>query len=540
MHAVRIRSVIFIFTALFISLPVLALISSWLEWNAASAQILSELVQTVLPDYLLTSLLLCAGVAVGVTVLGLSAAAAVTLFRFPGHRFFEWALLLPMAMPAYVVAYAYTDFFQFSGPLQNFIRATWSLEGRVFPEIRSLGGAIFVFSLTLYPYVYLLARTALSERASNLMEAARMLGAPLYRRITEVALPLARPAVAAGVALALMETLADFGVSSYFGIQTFTAGVYKAWLIMDNRIAAAQLATLLLAIVLLLLHLEKQAQARMRFTAGNANSANSREAQPTQLSQTQGLALATGCGLLVFLGFGLPILLMLKPLLLSETVIPWERFLEWSFNSLRLGGITAILAVGFSLFIAFSLRSKADLFARSISQLVGLGYAIPGAVVVVGLLLPVAWIQKQWSDSPVGFWITATVMGLIWAYLVRFCAVALQSIQSGYARIPASLDDSARTMGVTGIALLSSVHAPLLKRSVLAAALLVFVDVMKELPATLVLRPFNTDTLAVVAFQLARDERLGEAALPSLALVAVGLIPVLLLSRAMRQTNRNA
>ena len=535
MHAVRIRSVIFIFTALFISLPVLALISSWLEWNAASAQVLSELVQTVLPDYLLTSLLLCAGVAVGVTVLGLSAAAAVTLFRFPGHRFFEWALLLPMAMPAYVVAYAYTDFFQFSGPLQNFIRATWSLEGRVFPEIRSLGGAIFVFSLTLYPYVYLLARTALSERASNLMEAARMLGAPLYRRITEVALPLARPAVAAGVALALMETLADFGVSSYFGIQTFTAGVYKAWLIMDNRIAAAQLATLLLAIVLLLLHLEKQAQARMRFTAGNANSANSREAQPTQLNQTQGLVLAVGCGLLVFLGFGLPVLLMLKPLLLSETVIPWERFLEWSFNSLRLGGITAILAVGFSLLIAFSLRSKADLFARSISQLVGLGYAIPGAVVVVGLLLPVNWIQKQWPDSPVGFWITATVMGLIWAYLVRFCAVALQSIQSGYARIPASLDDSARTMGVTGMAMLSRVHAPLLKRSVLAASLLVFVDVMKELPATLVLRPFNTDTLAVVAFQLARDERLGEAALPSLALVAVGLIPVLMLSRAMRK-----
>jgi iron(III) transport system permease protein len=540
MHAVRIRSVIFVFTALLISLPVLALISSWLEWNAASAQVLSELAQTVLPDYLLTSLLLCAGVAVGVTVLGLSAAAAVTLFRFPGHRFFEWALLLPMAMPAYVVAYAYTDFFQFSGPLQNFIRATWSLEGRVFPEIRSLGGAVFVFSLTLYPYVYLLARTALSERASNLMEAARMLGAPLYRRITEVALPLARPAVAAGVALALMETLADFGVSSYFGIQTFTAGVYKAWLIMDNRIAAAQLATLLLAIVLLLLHLEKQAQARMRFTASNANSANSREAQPTQLNQNQGLVLAAGCGLLVFLGFGLPISLMLKPLLISETVIPWERFLEWSFNSLRLGGFTALLAVGFSLLIAFSLRNKADLFARSISQLVGLGYAIPGAVVVVGLLLPVAWIQKQWPDSPVGFWMTASVMGLIWAYLVRFCAVALQSIQSGYSRIPASLDDSAHTMGVTGIALLRSVHAPLLKRSVLAAALLVFVDVMKELPATLVLRPFNTDTLAVVAFQLARDERLGEAALPSLALVAVGLIPVLLLSRAMRQTNRAA
>jgi iron(III) transport system permease protein len=539
MHPFRIRSVVFVFTALLISLPILALISSWLEWNAASAEVLKELAQTVLPDYLLTSVLLCAGVAVGVTVLGLSTATAVTLFKFPGQSFFEWALLLPMAMPAYVVAYAYTDFFQFSGPLQNFIRSTCSLEGRVFPEIRSLGGAIFVFSLTLYPYVYLLARTALSERASHLMEAARLLGAPLFRRISEVALPLARPAVAAGVALALMETLADFGVSSYFGVQTFTAGVYKAWLIMDNRIAAAQLATLLLGMVLILLQLEKQAQARMRFTSSNSNAAHSREAQVAQLSQASGMALATWCGLLVFLGFVLPVMLMLKPLLMSDTIIPWQRFLEWSFNSLRLGGITALLAVGFSLLIAFSLRNKADTFARFISQLVGLGYAIPGAVVVVGLLLPVTWIQKQWPETHVGLWITASVMGLIWAYLVRFCAVALQSIQSGYARIPSSLDDSARTLGVTGLALLSRVHAPLLKRSVLAAALLVFVDVMKELPATLVLRPFNTDTLAVVAFQLARDERLGEAALPSLALVAVGLIPVLLLSRAMRQTKQS-
>jgi len=535
MHAFRIRSVVFIFTALLISLPILALIGSWLEWNSVSTQVLSEMAQTVLPDYLLTSMLLCAGVAIGVTVLGLTTAAAVTLFRFPGQSFFEWALLLPMAMPAYVVAYAYTDFFQFSGPLQTFIRSTWSMEGRVFPEIRSLGGAIFVFSLTLYPYVYLLARTALGERGSHLMEAARLLGAPLYRRISEVALPLARPAVAAGVALALMETLADYGVSSYFGIQTFTAGIYKAWLIMDNRIAAGQLATLLLVVVLILLQLEKQAQARIRFTSSNTNAAHSREAQPAQLSQAAGLAMSAWCGFLFFLGFVLPIMLMLKPLLVSDTMIPWQRFWEWSFNSLRLGGITALLAVGFSLIIAFSLRNKPDPFARFIAQLIGLGYAIPGAVVVVGLLLPVTWVQKQWPESSVGFWITASMLGLIWAYLVRFCAVALQSIQSGYARIPSSLDDSARTLGVSGLALLSRVHAPLLKRSVFAAALLVFVDVMKELPATLVLRPFNTDTLAVVAFQLARDERLGEAALPSLALVAVGLIPVLLLSRAMRQ-----
>ena len=537
MHSFRLRSVVLILSALLLTLPILALMGSWLEWNAASAQVLSELGQTVIPEYILTSLLLCVGVAIGVTVLGLSTAAAVTLFRFPGQAFFEWALLLPMAMPAYVVAYAYTDFFQFSGPLQNFIRATWSLEGRVLPEIRSIGGAVLVFSLTLYPYVYLLARTALSERASHLMEAARTLGAPLSRRITEIAIPLARPAVAAGVALALMETLADYGVSSYFGIQTFTAGVYKAWLIMDNRIAAAQLATLLLFAVMALLHLEKLAQARVRFTSSQGNPSSSIESNLTALSAPKAMALTGGCSLLILLGFVLPVFLMLKPLFDSETLIPWGRFWEWSFNSLLLGFITAVLAVAFSLFIAFSLRNKPDALTRMIAQWVGLGYAIPGAVVVVGLLLPVTWLQIQWPESQVGYWITASVLGVVWAYLVRFCAVALQSIQSGYARIPTSLDDSALTLGVSGMRLLQRVHAPLLKRSVLAAALLVFVDVMKELPATLVLRPFNTDTLAVVAFQLARDERLGEAALPSLALVLVGLLPVLLLSRAMRQKN---
>ena len=242
MHFLRFRSVIIGLMAVVISLPVVALMASWLEWNLGSAQVLLELFQTVLPNYISTSLWLCIGVAIGVSLVGTMTAAAVTLFKFPGQSFFEWALLLPMAIPAYVVAYAYTDFFQYSGPFQNFIRTTWEIEGRVFPEIRSLGGAIGVFTLALYPYVYLLARTALSERASHLMEAARLLGAPLSRRIFKVALPLARPAIAAGIALALMETLADFGVSSYFGIQTFTAGIYKSWLVLDNRIAAAQLA----------------------------------------------------------------------------------------------------------------------------------------------------------------------------------------------------------------------------------------------------------------------------------------------------------
>ena len=247
---------------LMLCVPVLAVIGSWLQWDTASADILLEMAGTVLPDYAWTSLRLCLMVALGTVLVGGAGAAAVTLFEFPGRRVAEWALLLPLAMPAYVVAYAYTDFLQYSGPLQTALRALFGLQGRVLPEVRSVGGAAWVFTFTLYPYVYLLARTALSERAAHLMEAARLLGAPLSRRIREVALPLARPAVAAGVALALMETLADFGVASYFGIQTFSAGIYKAWLAMDNRIAAAQLATALLGVVTLLLHLEHRAQAR--------------------------------------------------------------------------------------------------------------------------------------------------------------------------------------------------------------------------------------------------------------------------------------
>ena len=520
--------------ALFLGLPVLAVLGSWLQWDPTSAEVLSAMARTVLPEYARTSLVLCALVALGVVMIGVTTAAAVTLFDFPGRRSFEWALLLPLAMPAYVVAYAYTDFLQFSGPLQTGLRAAFGLEGRLLPEVRSVGGAALVFTLSLYPYVYLLARTALSERAAQLMEAARLLGASPARRIREIALPLARPSVAAGVALALMETLADFGVSSYFGIQTFTAGIYKAWLVMDDRLAAAQLATVLLAMVVVLLQLEHRAQARMRFASARGARAGSVEARPVRLSPRQWSLAWTVCGLPVLLGFVGPVLFMLRPLLADWSVLPWRAFLAWSAHSLGLGAVTATLAVLLAVLLAFAARRSPDPLTRGVVRLAGLGYAIPGAVIVVGLLLPLGWLQQAWPGSGAGLWLTSTAAGLVWAYLVRFGAVALQSVHSGYARIPVSLDDSARMLGARPWDLLRRVHAPLLRRSTAAAALLVFVDVMKELPATMVLRPFNTDTLAVVAFQLARDERLGEAALPSLALVLVGLMPVVLLSRTLR------
>ena len=521
--------------AAMLTLPVLSLGVSWLQFDAAARDVLAQMAQTVLPEYALTSLWLCLSVALGVALLGMATASAVTLFDFPGRRTLEWALLLPLAMPAYVVAYAYTDFLQFSGPLQVGLRETFGWQGRLLPEVRSLSGAVWVFTFSLYPYVYLLARTALSERASQLMEAARLLGAPLSRRIREVALPLARPAVAAGVALALMETLADFGVASYFGIQTFTAGIYKAWLAMDNRIAAAQLATVLLATVALLLWVEHRAQRRLRFASLRGQRAGSADAQPVRLTGRRALAAWLVCGLPVLFGFVLPVLFMLRPLVGGWDELPWGSFVQWSRNSVWLAGVSAVAATCLALALGFAARARPSALSRGAVRLTSLGYAVPGAVIVVGLLLPVGWAQAAWPDSGVGYWVTATALGIVWAYLVRFTAVALQSVQSGYTRVPQSLDDSARMLGATGFALAWRVHAPLLKRSVAAGALLVFVDVMKELPATLVLRPFNSDTLAVVTYQLARDERLGEAALPALALVLVGLVPVMLLSRTLRR-----
>ena len=526
------------FTVWMLVTPVLMVLAAWLQWDTASASVWQGLLETVLPEYTFTSLWLCALVAIGVVSIGSVGAAAVSLFEFPGRRTLAWLLLLPLAMPAYVVAYAYTDFLQYSGPLQNWLRSHTGWQGALWPDVRSTWGAAVVLSLSLYPYVYLLCRSALSERAPQLMEAARLLGASLPRRIFRVALPLARPAIAAGLALAMMETLADFGVSSYFGVQTFSTGIYKAWLVMDNRVAAAQLSTFLLLLVAVVLWSEYRAQSRLRFVTRRGAS-RTNESQAFRLQGWRAVLAFVLCVLPVLLGFVCPLLIMGHALWVSsqQQVLPWTAFAGWFWNSLRLGGMSAVLAVGLALVLAHGVRTRPTWWRRLSTQLAGLGYAVPGVVIVVGLLLPLSWLQQRWPDSGAGYWLTATLLGLIWAYMVRFIAVALQSVQSGYSRISLSADESARMLGSSGRDVFWRVHWPLLRPAAASALLLVWVDVMKELPATLVLRPFNTDTLAVMAYQLARDERLGEAALPSLALVIAGLLPVLLMAKA--QTPRS-
>ena len=523
---------------LLLALPVLGVLGAWLALDQGAWAVLTHQAGTVLPGYVLQTTLLAVGVAVGVMLLGSACATAVTLFEFPGRRVFEWALLLPLAMPAYVLAYAWTDALQYSSPLQSALRAALGASGALWPDVRSLWGAVLLFVLCLYPYVYLLTRTALAERGVHMLEAARLLGAPLRRRVLQVSLPLARPAIAAGVALALMETLADYGVGAYFGLTTFSTGVYKAWLVMNDRIAAAQLASLLLLAVALLLLAEHRAQARLRFAAGR--SAQGHEARPVRLHGRAALAAWLLCALPVAFGFALPVLWLLRMLWIeaatSEFGLPLQRFAEWSGASLRLAALAALAATLFALALGIAQRRGGrGRVLPLLTRVVSLGYAMPGAVIAVGILLPLGWVQQRWPQSGASLWVTGTILGLVYAYLVRFSAVALQSVQSGLARVPRSIDDTARLLGASPWRVFVQLHLPLLQRSALAAALLVFVDVMKELPATLVLRPFGSDTLAVVAYNLARDERLGEAALPSLAIVAVGLLPVVLLSRALRQ-----
>jgi iron(III) transport system permease protein len=529
---------------LFLALPVLSVLAAWLWLDAAALAVLRHHGQTVLPDYVLQSALLAGGVGLGVVLLGSATAAAVTLFEFPLRRVFEWALLLPLAMPAYVLAYAWTDALQYSGPLQGALRQWLGLRGALWPDVRSLPGAVGLFVLCLYPYVYLLARAALGERAVRLMEAARLLGAPMRRRVLAVALPMARPAIAAGTALALMETLADYGVGSYFGLATFSTGIYKAWLVMNDRIAAAQLAALLLLVVGGLLMAERAAQQRLRFAAGKTPAASS-EARPVVLRGAAAAGALTLCALPVLLGFVLPVGWLLQMLWIEATQgewgLPLARFAGWAWNSFRLAGAAAVLATLLALALAFVLRrGGTHRLLGAAARVLSLGYAVPGAVIAVGILLPVGWVQQRWPELGAAALVTGTVAGLLYAYLVRFSAVALQSVEAGYARVPPSIDETARLLGAGPWRVLTALHLPLLRRSALAAALLVFVDVMKELPATLVLRPFGSDTLAVVAYNLARDERLAEAALPSLAIVAVGLIPVVLLSRALRGDGQQA
>ena len=496
-----------------------------------------HLASTVLPGYIVTTIWLCLGVGSLAALIGVGAAWLVTHFEFPLRRSLEWALVLPLAMPAYVMAYAYTDALQFAGPVQGWLRAAmgWTRADYWFPEVRSLGGAVVMFAFVLYPYVFMLARAAFLERGAALLEAGMSLGLSPWQGFRRISLPMARPAIAAGVALALMETLADYGTVSYFAVQTFTTGIYRAWFSLGDRVAAAQLAMCLLGFVVLVLALERQSRGAARFHGPGLRSKPSRG---LPLTGWAAFASVAACVLPVLIGFVVPAGLLLHLALTDGDAQFGMRFFTLAGNSVMVSGLTATLAVSLAVLVAYARRLDPRPLTRGAHWAVELGYALPGSVIAVGLLIPVARADNllaQWLLSTFGWHtgliFTGTIAALVFACLVRFMTSALQTVDSALHRVTPHMDDASRSLGLTPAQSLRRVHLPLLRRGLLTAGLLVFIDVMKELPATLVMRPFNFDTLATQAYTLATDERLAEASTATLAIVAVGLLPLFVLCR---------
>lgn len=500
---------------------------------------LAALASTVLPTYIANTalLMLLAGGIAGVT--GTASAWLIAATRFPGRRVLGWALVLPLALPAYLAAYVYADMLDYAGPVQNALRgaAGWGARDYWFPDIRSLGGGAFVLGFVLYPYVYLLARTAFATQSLTQFRAARSLGASPAHAFWRVALPAARPAIAGGIALVLMEVLADFGVAEYFAIPTFSTGIFRSWLAMGDKAAALKLSAVMLVFVIVLVAWE--AHTRRGRSDSRDGLAARRDEEPLVHLSAPGKALAFAvCALPVVLGFVLPVAYLASLAMSPAAQAAAGELGTYVGGSLRLGVAAAGLCVGAALLLAFARARSGSRVTAGAIRLATLGYAMPGALLAVGLLAPLGSIDVTltrlardsfgWSG---GLLLTGTSALLVYALSVRFLTVAYNSVGGGMARIPPSLDAAARSLGARPSRVLARIYAPLLAPSLAGAAALVFIDTLRELPATLILRPFNLETLATRTYRLASDERLVEAAIPALILLAAGLLPVLVLNR---------
>lgn len=524
--------------ALLIAAPVLVIAASPTQGSDGTWTHLRE---TVLGLYIRNSTFLAIGAGAGAGVIGLLTAWAVTMYQFPGRKILEWMLLLPLAMPTYLIAYAYTDFLDFNGPVQELVRDWTGLGAREywFPAIRSLGGAIFLFSFVLYPYVYLLCRASFLEQSMCMLDASRTMGQSRLESFRRVAIPLSRPALAAGIALVAMESLADYGAVDYFAVDTFTTGIYRTWFSLGSPIAAAQLSAGLLAVILFIVVLERLSRGRRRFF----NTTNRHQDLPRwQLSTPKKIFATLLCLLPVTVGFLIPLAILIEAAAGASFLPSVLDSLQWTWHSIVLATVTAVLAVVFALILSYNVRLAPGILSSSAARVASLGYAIPGSVVAVGVLLILGWTDRFTAFFlPDQLLLSGSIVALIFAYITRFLTLSMQTVESGLTRIAPSLDQAGRTLRAGPVSILGRIHFPLLRASTLAAALLVFVEVLKELPATLMIRPFNFDTLAVRIYQLASDERFAEASAPALLIVLVGLAPVLILSRMMTasRTHRN-
>jgi iron(III) transport system permease protein len=523
--------------AVVIATPVLFIVSSL---GFAKSEIWHHLIDTVLADYVVNSLLLMVAVGFGVIVIGAGTAWAVTMCDFPGRRWLQWALLLPLAAPAYVLAYVYTDLLDYSGPVQTLLRDVtgWrSARDYWFPEVRSLPGAALMLTLALYPYVYLMTRAALLQQCVCVLEVSRTLGCTPWQAFIRVGAPLARPAIAGGTALALMETLNDYGTVQYFGVPTFTTGIYRTWFGFGDPMAAAQLGTVLVLFVLVLLLLERWSRRAASYQHATARY---RTLRPLELGPVQRWLMAGLCLLPILLGFAIPSGSLVLRALDDFSAFADPAFLNAAWASLILAGVTAVVAVAVALLLAYGKRQRPSRTLGVATSVATMGYAAPGSVIAVGVLVPLTLLDnlidgfaRDRFGVSLGLLFTGGIAALVFAYLVRFLAVAHSAVDSSLGKVRPSFDGAASTLGHGSLARLFRVHIPMIAPGMLSAAILVFVDVMKELPATIIIRPFNFDTLAVRTYRLASEERLDESAGYALAIIVVGLLPVIVLSRLM-------
>ncbi len=531
LNGISIWHLLSLMLAVVVAWPLFVIFSAWFQ---PESEIWRHLADTVLVDLILNTLVLVFGVTSGVLVLGVGLAWLTALCEFPGRRFFDWALMLPLAMPAYVLAFVVVGMLDFSGPVQGVLRSTFGPGGYWFPEIRSTGGVIGVMVLVFYPYVYMLARAAFLTQGRNTLESARVLGLGPWSAFYHGVLPMARPAIAAGVALAVMETLADFGAVSIFNFDTFTTAIYKAWFGLFSIQAASQLASLLLLFVALGMLAERQLRGRARFhDAPHAV----RQQRYRLRSRTAWLA-TVAAGTVLLLAFLLP---LVQLLMWAWRVLPTDidaRYLALVSHTLFLGATAALVTVACASLLAYTRRRRNDRITAAAIGIATLGYALPGSVLAVGIMISfigfdhfvgevLALLGGEWSGRILG----GTVLALLLAYIVRFMAVAYGPIDSGLARIHPGLPEAARNLGAAPGEVMRRIYLPLLRPGLLTAALLVLVDVMKEMPATLLLRPFGWDTLAVRIFGLTSEGLWERAALPAVTLVLAGLIPVFILVR---------
>ncbi|UTW53694.1 iron ABC transporter permease [bacterium SCSIO 12827] len=496
-----------------------------------------HLYNTVLFGYVERTVMLIGGIGLGTFIIGTGTAWLVTMCRFPGRGLFNWALVLPLAVPTYILAFVFTDQLEYAGAVQGTLREIFGWRNRQdywFPEIRSMGGAVTVMTLVLYPYVYLLARAAFLEQSVCVLEVSRTLGKSAWQSFWNVALPLARPAIVVGMTLAMMEALNDFGTVDFFGVKTFTAGIYDVWLNMDNISGAAQLASVLMIFVVVLVVLERMARRGQRYH----HTSTKIQALPSYHLRGVKAALAAAfCALPILLGFVLPASVLVSYAVVFFDVTLQANYLTITLNSISLSLGAAAIAVAIGLLLAYGLRMGSGPLPRAAVRFASIGYAVPGAVLAIGVIVPMAGLDNSidaFSERvfgvSTGLLFSGTVIAILYGYLARFLALSFGTIEAGLGKVSRNMDGAARTLGANPFQTMSRVHFPLLRTSLLTAGLLVFVDCMKELPITIILRPFGYDTLATFVFQYASDELFEESALGALTIVAAGLIPVVILA----------